>query len=114
MSAIDEYLKNVTPSQRNELERVRQIVKQIVPEAEEAISYGMPAFKYHQQYLIWFAAFKNHLSIFPTSGPIVAMGKKLAKFRTAKGTLQFTADNPISESTLKEMIVHRLNDISEK
>ena len=60
MSVIDDYLDNVTEPQRNELERVRRIVKHLVPDgAEEVISYGMPTFRYRGKSLIHFAAFKN-------------------------------------------------------
>ena len=114
MSAIDEYLKNVSTPQKAALERVRKVVKQIVPDAEEVISYGMPAFKVNKQYLIYFAAFKNHMSIFPTADPMIAAIGELSKFRTSKGTLQFTEDNPIPEPLIKEIITHRLKALQKK
>ena len=70
MSVVDDYLKNLPEPQKAELERIRKIVKQTVPEAEEVISYGVPGFKYKGKYLITFAAFKDHLSLFPGSAPI--------------------------------------------
>jgi uncharacterized protein YdhG (YjbR/CyaY superfamily) len=112
MSVIDEYLENVNPSQRLQLERVRTIVKQTVPDAEEVISYGMPAFKYKGKYLIGFAAFKDHMSIFPTAGPVEAAKGKLGAYKLSKGTIQFTVDNPIPEATIKELIAHRVASIS--
>ncbi|HEV7454077.1 MAG TPA: DUF1801 domain-containing protein [Candidatus Saccharimonadales bacterium] len=112
MPTIDDYLTKVTPSQKAEFERIRAIVRQLVPDAEEVISYGMPAFKYNKQYVIWFGAFKNHMSIFPTPHPIEEMKGKLDKFAVAKGTLQFTEQDPIPESTLKEIITTRLKSIS--
>jgi uncharacterized protein YdhG (YjbR/CyaY superfamily) len=93
MTVIDEYLEKVSLPQRAELARVRQIVKQVVPDAEETISYGMPTLKYNNQYLIYFAAFKDHMSIFP-------------------GTIRFTADNPVPESTIKAIVINRLAIIS--
>ena len=62
---VDEYLNRIEPSQRKQFERVRKIVKKLVPEAEEVISYGIPTWKYRGKYLIYFAAFKNHMSIYP-------------------------------------------------
>lgn len=113
MSSVDEYLKKVTPSQRAELGRIRQLVKQIAPEAEESISYGVPTFKYGKRPLIYFAAFKNHMSLFPTSdGMIEALGEKVSKFRTSRGTLRFTEDNPIPQPVIKEIILYRLENIS--
>lgn len=111
-SVISEYLEKLAKPQKDELERIRHIVKQVVPEAVEAISYGMPAFKYAGQYLIGFAAFKNHLSVFPTPGPIDALKGKLSEFKLSKGTIQFTTDHPIPESIIKEIIVNRLNSIT--
>lgn len=95
MSAIDDYLKEISPPQRAELERVRNTIKKAVPDAEETISYGMPTFKYHNQYLIYFGAFKKHMSIFP-------------------GTIKFTVDNPIPELVIKAIIHNRLKQISKR
>lgn len=111
MSEIDDYLAKISSPQKDELERVRQIVKRSCPEAEEVISYGMPAFKYRGKYLVGFAAFKNHMSLFPTPGPIAAIKDKLEDFNTSKGTIQFTVESPIPESIIKEIIKHRINNI---
>lgn len=111
MSKVDDYLAKISSPQKDELERVRQIVKQSCPEAEETISYGMPAFKYVGKYLVGFAAFKNHMSLFPTPGPIAALKDKLKSFNTSKGTIQFTTENPLPESLIKEIIKHRINNI---
>lgn len=112
MTTIDEYLATVTDSQRKLLEQIRVTVKQIVPEATETISYGMPTFKYKNKPLIYFAAFKNHLSIFPTGDPrIKALGKEIETFHTSKGTLQFTQSNPIPRSLLEKIIRIRIDSI---
>lgn len=111
MSVIDDYLKNVAEPQKGELERVRNIVSKTVPEAEEAISYGMPGFKYKGKYLITFAAFKDHLSVFPGSNPTEAVSKKLADFKQSKGTIQFTIENPLPESIIVELVKIRVGDI---
>ena len=111
MSVIDDYLSNVSPSQKEELERIRNIVKQIVPDAEETISYGIPAFKYKHKYFIGFAGFKNHMSIFPGSIPLESLGDKLKGFKISKGTIQFTEDKPVSEALIKELIHNRLTKI---
>lgn len=112
MKTIDEYLANVSSSQRTELERIRKIVAKTVPEAEECISYGMPTFKLKGKYLFYFAAFKNHMSIFPGSYLVEATKEKLTKFKISKGTVQFTADNPIPEDTIKEIVLLRKADIT--
>ena len=114
MPVIDEYLAKVKEPQKSALETIRQIVKQTVPDAEEVISYGMPGFKYKGKYLFGFAPFKDHMSVFPAANPIEQMKDKLGDFKISKGTIQFTLDNPISESIIKELVTIRLNDINSK
>lgn len=113
MSVIDDYLENVPADQKAELERIRKIVKQIVPEAEETIGYGMPVFKVKGKYLIGMCQFKDHLSLFPGSEPIEDLKDKLKPYKTSKGTIQFTLDNTIPDSLVTEIIAsclhHNLN-----
>ncbi len=112
MSVIDNYLKKISSPQKDELERIRRIVKQTIPEADEVISYGMPGFKYHNKYLVGFAAFKDHLSLFPTAGPVEALQDNLKAYKLSKGTIQFTINNPIPESLIKEILHNRIESIS--
>lgn len=97
MSVIDDYLKTIPPAQRAELQRVRKLILKTVPDATETISYGMPVFKYQGKYLIGISAFKNHMSLFPGSGPIAELKERLTEFKTARGTIQFTLEKPIPE-----------------
>jgi uncharacterized protein YdhG (YjbR/CyaY superfamily) len=69
MSVVDEYLDDLTPGNREELEYIRRLVNQTVPDAEEVITYGMPGFKYKGKYLIAYGAFKDHCSLFPGAEP---------------------------------------------
>jgi len=112
MSVIDDYLERVDPSQKAELELIRKLVKQIVPNAEETIGYGMPVFKYKGKYLIGMAAFKNHMSIFPGAEPVEIFKDKLGDFKTSKGTIQITVEHPIPEQLLKEIIANCLDRIN--
>ena len=84
MTVIDQYFANVDPTQRKELERIRTIVKNVAPEAEEVISYGMPGFKYKNKYLIGFNAFKDHLSLFPTSRPVEVYKDQLQDYKLSE------------------------------
>lgn len=104
MSVIDEYLQNVPATQRSELERIRNIIKQVVPDAEEVITYSMPGYKYKGKYLVSFAAFKDHLSIFPGSDPVGALKDTLKDNITGKGTIQFTVNKPLAEATIREIM----------
>ena len=114
MSVIDEYLADVTPTQKTALEHIRKTVKQHVPDAEEVISYGMPTFKYRGKPLLHIAAFKDHLSVFPTADPKLLKIDGLATFQTSKGTLQFTEDNPIPDTIIKEIVEVRIESINDE
>lgn len=115
MNAIDEYLQTATPSQKVALEHIRDIVLTLAPEAEQGMGYGIPVFKYKKRPLIYFAAFKNHMSMFPASDEMIAaVGKDLEKFRAAKGTLHFTEEEPIPDAMLTKIIQFRLAAITQK
>jgi uncharacterized protein YdhG (YjbR/CyaY superfamily) len=109
---FDKYLATVPDPQKAELERIRQLVRRTVPEAEEATSYGMPAFKYKQRPLLGFKASKNHLSVFPFSSEAIdAARDSLVGFDLSKGTVRFTPEKPIPEAALEELLHHRLLEI---
>jgi uncharacterized protein YdhG (YjbR/CyaY superfamily) len=112
MPTFDQYLENLPQAQKAELERVRQFVRRAVPEAEESVSYGMPAFKYNQRPLLGFRASKNHLSVFPFSPEAIdAARSALAGFDLSKGTVRFTPEKPIPDAAVEELLSHRLREI---
>jgi uncharacterized protein YdhG (YjbR/CyaY superfamily) len=114
VSSFDDYLASVPEPQRAELERIRRLVRRAVPEAEEATSYGMPAFKYRKRPLLGFRASKNHLSVFPFSPEAVhAARDALGGFDTSKGTVRFTPEKPIPDAALEQLLRHRLREIEE-
>ncbi len=104
MTPIDTYFENVAPAEKAALERIRSVVKILAPQVEEVISYGMPVFKHKGKYLIGMSQFKDHLSIFPGSGPVESLAKELSEFKTSKGTIQFTVEKPISDDLLKLVV----------
>lgn len=111
MTVIDEYIKDVSLPERAELERIRHLVHGLAPEAEEVITYGLPGFKYQKKYLVAFASFKDHLSIFPASHAIEVLQDKLSEFTVSKGTVQFTVEKPLPDELIRELVTIRLNDI---
>ena len=111
MSEVDEYLASIPAAEKKELERVRKIIKKAAPEAVELISYGMPGFKLKNKYLIGYAAFKHHMSIFPGGGSREALADQLKSYKQAKGTIQFTHDHPITDDLLTEIVKLRIADI---
>lgn len=112
MTRIDDYLSNVEPSKKRELERIRALAKEIVPSAEEAIVYGMPTLKYEGKPFLGFNAHKNHIGIYPFSSQVIETLKdQLSKYESSKGTIRVPLDNPISKSTLQTVINCRLKAI---
>ncbi len=108
---VASYLQTLTPEQRKVINHLRSIVQSTAPDAVESISYGLPAYKFNSKPLIYFGAFRSHYSIFPTSGPIASLKDELKDFATAKGTIQFTSENPISDNLVKKIIRARLESI---
>ncbi|MET0683732.1 MAG: DUF1801 domain-containing protein [Solirubrobacteraceae bacterium] len=112
MSAIDDYLAGLSPADKAALERVRAAVLGAVPEAQEGRSYGMPAFIYAGRPLLGFRAAKKHLSLFPFSpAAIDAVRDRLVDFDVAKGTVRFTAENPVPEDVLILLVREREREI---
>jgi uncharacterized protein YdhG (YjbR/CyaY superfamily) len=114
MDMIDSYLGLLPLSQRVELERVRLIVKRSAPDAVESMTYGLPAFKYNGKPLIYFGGFKNHMSLFPTSGPTETLKSKLRGYKISKGTIQFTEKNPLPSALIENIVQVRLTEIDEQ
>jgi uncharacterized protein YdhG (YjbR/CyaY superfamily) len=111
MEEVEKYLLGIPPEQRAALEHIRDIAKELAPDATEGISYGMPGFKLNGKYLLGYAAFSDHLSLFPTSTPIEAFKDRLADYKLSKGTIQFTLENPIPDDLLKAIISYRINNL---
>jgi uncharacterized protein YdhG (YjbR/CyaY superfamily) len=113
MSAMDDYLDGLAPDQKAALARVRDIVADLVPDAQEGKSYGMPAFIYAGRPLLGFRAARNHLSIFPFSPAVIeAVSDRLDGFELAKGTIRFTPDHPVPQTVLADVIHLRKREIA--
>ena len=106
---VEAYLAKVPEPARSTLQKVRATIRSVVPaEATEALSYGMPAFRYKGA-LVGYAAFKDHCSFFPMQASLIdAMKDELKKYRTSKGTLQFDQDKPLPAALLKKMVKARI------
>lgn len=114
MSSFDEFLVTVPEPEKAAFERIRQIVRRAVPSAEEATSYGMPAFKYKKRPLLGFRMAKDHLSVFPFSPEAIEAARgPLAGFDLSKGTVRFTAEHPIPDAALEQIVRHRVQEIDQ-
>jgi uncharacterized protein YdhG (YjbR/CyaY superfamily) len=105
---VDEYIARVPEPARSMLIKMRAAIRSAVPaEATETISYGIPAFK-HKKVLVWFAAFSNHCSLFPTASIIEVFKNELRDFPTSKGTVQFSTDKPLPITLIKKLVKERV------
>jgi uncharacterized protein YdhG (YjbR/CyaY superfamily) len=106
--SVDEYLENVPEPARSTLNKIREAIRSAVPpEAVEAISYGMPAFKY-KGVLVWYAAFSNHCSLFPTASIIEKFKKELQGYSVSKGTIHFPTEKPLPASLVRKLVKARV------
>jgi uncharacterized protein YdhG (YjbR/CyaY superfamily) len=109
---IDSYLASVEEPKRNTLEVLRRSILDVVPDAEQCISYGMPAFKVHGKTVAGFAAFKDHLSYLPHSGSVlVELGDDLAGYRSTKGSLHFAIDQPLPDDLVRRLVETKMRQL---
>ena len=105
---IDEYVARVSEPARGALNEMREAIRcALPPEATETISYGIPAFKC-KRVLVWFAAFSDHCSLFPTASVIQAFKHELKGFSTSKGTIHFPMDKPLPAALIKRLVKARV------
>src|SRR6266581_514212 len=105
---VEEYLAAVPEPAHSTLKKVRAAIRSVVPaETSEVISYGIPAFRYKGM-LVWYAAFSDHCSLFPTASVIAKFKDELKDYRISKGTIQFPVDKPLPAALLKKMVKVRL------
>jgi uncharacterized protein YdhG (YjbR/CyaY superfamily) len=110
---IDDYLARVEPDQRAALEALRETIRKAAPQAEEAISYGIPAFK-QDGMLVGFAASATHCSFHPmTNYTVAGFAKELKGFATSTGTIRFTPDHSLPASLVTKIVKARLADNKE-
>lgn len=104
---IDEYIAIFPGDVQAILEQIRAAIKAVAPQATEAISYGMPAFKLNG-ILVWFAAYSKHIGFYPHSTGILAFKKELSGYKGGKGSVQFPIDKPVPLDLISEIVKFRL------
>lgn len=105
---IDRYLAALDEPKRSTLEALRRTILEVVPQAEQGMSYGAPAFRLQGKVIAGFAAFKNHLSYLPHSGSVFPeLAEEVAKYKTSSGALQFPVDRPLPKSLVRKLIAVR-------
>jgi len=111
--SIDEYVLQFSPDVQQVLQKVRQTIRSAAPEATEVISYRMPAFRQHG-ILVYFAAWKRHIGLYPPISGDAALEKAVAKYAGPKGNLQFPLDEPIPYALLNRIVKLRVRQDHEK
>jgi uncharacterized protein YdhG (YjbR/CyaY superfamily) len=107
---VDRYLEGLEEPKRSTLAQLRQSILALIPEAEETISYGVPAYKIRGKTVAGFAAFKNHLSYLPHSGSVFPELKdELGGYPTSSGALRFKIDEPLPEALVAKLVAVRLS-----
>ena len=104
ISSIDEYIDTFPEDIQTILKQVRSTIKAAAPEAGEKISYGIPTFTLNGKYLIYFAGWKNHISIYPIPIGDEAFNKEISQYVAGKGTLKFPADKPMPLKLISKIV----------
>ena len=109
-NSIQEYFSWFTPEIQAKLQQMREILQQALPEAEEVISYHMPAFK-TSEVLVYYAAAKSHLGYYPTSSGVINFKEELSRYVTSKGAIQFPLDRALPKELIQKIVLFRLKEI---
>jgi uncharacterized protein YdhG (YjbR/CyaY superfamily) len=109
--SIDEYISRFPPEVQEKLKRLRKIIRESAPEAEEKMSYQIPTFTFHGN-LVHFAAYKNHIGFYPTPSGIEAFKHELSEYKMSKGTVQFPLNMPLPYELVKKIVKFRVAENS--
>lgn len=113
--SVDDYIASQSPAARRALKRVRRILRKAVPDAEEAISYGIAAFKLRGKVLLYYAGWRDHYSLYPASERLVAaVGPRLKRHVVSKGTMRFSLEEPVPEGLIERIARMRARELAER
>ena len=114
ITTADEYIVSFPKEVQQLMEQVRSTIKQAAPEAEETISYGMPAYKTNGKPLVYFAAFKNHIGFYATPTGHAEFAEELSKYKQGKGSVQFPLNKPIPLELISRIVKFRVEENTKK
>lgn len=110
-SSVDEYLSWVPPDHRPHLDELRATIKSVAPQADEVISYGMPAFRLNGHFFVSYSDFKNHVSLFPATANVrQRLGDEVTPYFAGKGTFRFRIDRPIPRDLVARIVALLLEE----
>ena len=107
---IDEYIATFPENTQKLLQQVRTSIKKVVPAVEETISYGIPTFTLNGGYLIYFAGYKNHISLYPAPRGNELFKEELSAYKGGKGTVQFPLDKPMPFNLITRIVKFRIKE----
>jgi uncharacterized protein YdhG (YjbR/CyaY superfamily) len=110
---MSEYIQSAPQEARGKLREMRACIRTAAPGATESLKWSMPTFSYGR-ILVMFAAFKHHIGFYPTPSAVSAFAKELAKFKTAKGSIQFPLEKPLPLSLIKKITAFRVRESNEE
>jgi uncharacterized protein YdhG (YjbR/CyaY superfamily) len=111
--SIDKYIAEFPVETKKILTKIRKIVRELAPKAEETIKYGIPTFVLHEN-LVHFAAYAKHIGFYPTPSVIEHFAKELGGYKKAKGSVQFPLDTPMPYELIARMVKFRVKQVSKK
>jgi uncharacterized protein YdhG (YjbR/CyaY superfamily) len=108
-ASVDEYIATADPPAKKALRDIRRTIKGAAPKAEEVISYQIPGYKYHGM-LVFFAAWKNHISLYPAPWSAESLKKEMSAYEGSKGTIKFPLDKAMPLTLIKKMVKYRMKE----
>jgi len=108
-SAVTLFITNCPPQTQEKLHQLRAFIRNVIPEAEEVISYKMPAYKYHGM-LVYFAGYEKHIGFYTTGSGIKHFETMLSDYKFSKGTIQFQLDKDLPFDLIREIIAFRVSE----
>jgi uncharacterized protein YdhG (YjbR/CyaY superfamily) len=111
---IDEYIAGFPKETQKVLKQIRATIKKAAPATEETISYAIPTFTLNDRYLIYFAGYKNHVSIYPAPRTNEVFKKELSAYKGGKGTVQFPLDKPLPLNLITKIVKFRIRENRKK
>jgi uncharacterized protein YdhG (YjbR/CyaY superfamily) len=111
-ATVDDYINAAPPEARKMLKEIRSILKDVVPNATEALKWGSPVFE-EKRILFAYAAFKNHLNFMPTPSAMEPFKNQLAEYKTGKGSIQFPYGKPLPKGLIRKIAAFRAKDVRE-
>lgn len=112
-TSVSEYIEAAPDAARKKLREMRACIRKAAPGATEGMKWGMPAFSY-KRILVTFAAHKSHIGFYPTPSAVKAFAKELAKFNTARGSIQFPLEEPLPLPLIRKITAFRVQESIEK